>query len=582
MIKRDYNKAHSHAKSSLRAQAAIELAVFGAILIFVLGSVIRSAVGNSYQQNQALKGMRMAMMASFQGSQSDANGHPKSLSRNSASILFVEDRLAPEVTKYGPLERSPEIANGSGSFSYQMLYPLDATEVGSNLPIMDVYINGQQFPFTMASYATKTFSYPPSCGSPPGPGQGPYTAYPLTTQQCQYNQCLRNAREWVTYSDPTTSPPTTQTYKLFYSQAVNGTPQFSVYPPTLAAQSHPVKDMELSGDVTLPGTNLPPGVTTNINGDMEFDLLRNGNYAAVEQQLPLCTCTNPPTGPAAGCSTYTCPVPCAATCTTCINNNCTQDSNPSDSCTPSCPKGSQYTCPVATSTMAKNCLRADMTWQWYATAGTTASLIGLDADNQQYPSYDIDGRLKTVTIYNITGWNKNDPTGAVTVSYEDPQGGDIDGSWDSNSCGPKPGLQNQFQIYTFTQNGTYFQIKEGKLYNPETGQVVRSVNQRNNVDLIQRQIQLSNNTGRFCSIPSPSQPTQACPAGSVYQGVTCASPNPVEVCVDGVNSTCFSSQQNIKSTCYDTSDNMIFVRSRLNDRRGRFWITNATGPLGIQ
>ena len=547
---------------SKKAQAAIELAVFGAILIFVLGSVIRSAVGNSYQQNQNFKAMRMAMMASFQGSQSDTSGNPTSISRNSASILFVEDRLSPDVTKYGSLESHPQIANGSGSFSYQMLYPLDATQVSSNLPTMDVYINGQHFPFTTASYVTKTFSYPsPSCGSAPGPGAGPYTTYPLTTQQCQYNQCLRNAREWVTYG--------TQTYKLFYSQAVNGTPQFSVSPPTCS--SHPCKDMELSSDVTLPGGNLPPGVPTNVNGDMEFDLLRNGNYAAVETQLPPCG--------AASTGSYTCPVTCAATCTgTCINNVCT-GTGATGSCTPACPSPHTGTCPTPTSANAASCLRADIAWQWYATAATTASLIGLSTTNQQYPSYDVDGTLKTVTIYDITGWKQNDPTGTVTVSYEDPAGGDIDSTWDNSSCGPKPGLQNQFQIYTFTEDGTYLQIKEGQLYNPETGQVVRSVNQRNNVDLIQRQIQLSNNTGRFCSI---AKPTQLCSAADGDMGVTCVSPNPVEVCVDGQNSTCFSSQQNIKSTCYDTSQNIIFVRSRLNDRRGRYWITDATGPLGIQ
>ena len=50
------------------AQAATELAVFGAILIFILGTIVRTAVGNSYTQNQNFKAMRMAMMASWQSS----------------------------------------------------------------------------------------------------------------------------------------------------------------------------------------------------------------------------------------------------------------------------------------------------------------------------------------------------------------------------------------------------------------------------------------------------------------------------------------------------------------------------------
>jgi hypothetical protein len=161
------------------------------------------------------------------------------------------------------------------------------------------------------------------------------------------------------------------------------------------------------------------------------------------------------------------------------------------------------------------------------------------------------------------------------VSYEDPAGGDIDSSWDTNTCGPKPGLQSNTQIYTFTKNGTYLQIKEGQLYNPETGQVVRSVNKRDTIDLIQRQIQLSNNNYRFCSGNTP----KSCVADDCKDYPV----NPVEACVSGTGGadSCFS-QTNIKKTCFDSSDNMLFVRSRLEDRGGRFWITDATGQLGVK
>jgi hypothetical protein len=188
-------------------------------------------------------------------------------------------------------------------------------------------------------------------------------------------------------------------------------------------------------------------------------------------------------------------------------------------------------------------------------------------------------------------------SGIPTVSYEDYQGGDIDSSWDSNSCGPKPGLQNESQIFTFTKKGntcsdgtacslgttcsdgtpcpqgTYLKVLEGKLYNPETNQFVRSANRRDTIDLIQRTVQLSNNTGRFCSGNTPLTTV----AGD---GVT---PNPVEVCIPpGAGENCFSSEQNIKSTCFDENDNMLFVRSRLEDRRGHFWMTNASGQLKVQ
>ena len=220
-------------------------------------------------------------------------------------------------------------------------------------------------------------------------------------------------------------------------------------------------------------------------------------------------------------------------------------------------------------------LRPYIAWQWSATAGTTPDLIGLDAANNQYPSYDIDGRLKSVTIYGISQDSSGDPI----VTYEDYQGGDIDSTWDLNTCGPKPGLQSGSEIFTFTNNGTYMQVKEGKMYNPETGQFVRSANQRDSIDLIQRTIQLSNNTGRFCSMSSPTVPCGT--AGDADLGVTCVSPNPVEKCVDGTTDNCFNGS-NIAMTCYDTSQNTIYVRSRLANKGGHFWQTNASGQLQVQ
>jgi hypothetical protein len=248
----------------------------------------------------------------------------------------------------------------------------------------------------------------------------------------------------------------------------------------------------------------------NTNGDMQYDLLRTANYAAVDAQFPpVSSCAG--IGGAAG-------------------------------------------------------MRCYIAWQWAASAATNPSSIGLNTSSNEYPQYDIDGRLKEVTVYSI-GQTQD---GRPKVSYEDFQGGDIDGTWDLNSCGPKPGLQNGYQIFTFTKQGTYLQILEGKLYNPETNQFVRSSNQRDTVDLIQRIIQLSNNTGDFCNGATPLPAVNG-------------SPNPVEVCVPpGSNNGCFSSQQNIKSTCFDGNDNMLFVRSRLKDRRGHFWITDASGQLKVQ
>src|SRR5438128_1872976 len=140
-----------------KAQAAIELAVFGAILIFIWGTILRSATGTSYEQNQEFKAMRMALLASWKGTiQNPAGNHsepdkvPQVIARNSAQILFVEDRLSPDNGKYGSLERNPFMASGSGTFTYNLYYPitgdkgdLQPDDIHNSLPIMDVYINGQ-------------------------------------------------------------------------------------------------------------------------------------------------------------------------------------------------------------------------------------------------------------------------------------------------------------------------------------------------------------------------------------------------------------------------------------------------------
>ena len=233
--------------------------------------------------------------------------------------------------------------------------------------------------------------------------------------------------------------------------------------------------------------------------------------------------------------------------------------------------------PVGASVQNTANLRPYISWQWAATAATTAGMIGLNTSNNEFPTYDIDGRLKEVTIYSLSYTS----TGEPTVSYVDPQGGDIDPTWDANSYTPRPGLQNDAEIYTFTADGTYLQIKEGQLLNPESGQVVRSATKRDTIDLVSRTIQLSNNTGRFCPVGGGAP--LACIANDCADYPPATMPNPVEACaLGGSGGNCFSTEFNIKSTCFDLSNNMLYVRSRLQDLRGHFWMTNTSGQMKVQ
>jgi len=514
MLKKDHKNAQAATQAG---QAATELAVFGAILIFIIGTVVRSAMGSSYSQNQNFKAMRMAMLASWQGSETgQGEGASPNTSRNSASILFVEDRLSPDYNKYGDLDRNPFTAQGSGTFSYQLMYPLNqASDVLASLPIMDMYINGIHFPFTTANYVTNreisrsAFPSAPECAA-------------MAPNSCAANQCYRNLREWAggtgggvvkesSFATPAeaplvaplitidqacksgnpsaanqricqslvnactvfntlansniltsvtgtcatmTSPGTAQgilnsaftsigelqesqdwnnfknakepgnTYngyvasfpgqasynpyfdaieailqggfqgghKLFYDSAVNPggstvTSEFQTTAPT--CKSHPCKDAELSGDVPLsdyygnpipdPNNNNQPML--NKDGYMQYDLLRNAYYFS-----------NSPT-------------PCTS------------------SCPP--PVSDPHQFPANSSA---NDMRQYIAWQWVATAGVIGGgdtsggadpMIGLNPSNNEFPTWDIDGRLKDVTIYAIRQGNG----GAVDVDYQDPQGG---------------------------------------------------------------------------------------------------------------------------------------------------------------
>src|SRR3989338_50958 len=68
------------------AQTATELAVFGAILIFAVGFLIRSAMNFNYGQQAPLQAMRLALRESF------LSGQRRETSRNTASVLFIDDR----------------------------------------------------------------------------------------------------------------------------------------------------------------------------------------------------------------------------------------------------------------------------------------------------------------------------------------------------------------------------------------------------------------------------------------------------------------------------------------------------------
>jgi hypothetical protein len=129
------------------AQTATELAVFGAILIFLFGVIIRQSLSANFNQDQTLKALRVALQESFK---SGERGDP---SRNVANILYIEDRKTADFNKFGTLTRLPLVVSGSGSFTKNLFMPVDFGNQ-NELPIMDMFINGKHFTFTTAGFRT--------------------------------------------------------------------------------------------------------------------------------------------------------------------------------------------------------------------------------------------------------------------------------------------------------------------------------------------------------------------------------------------------------------------------------------------
>ena len=481
------------------AQTASELAIFGALLIFIIGAMVRSSVNAGYNQNQTLKAFRMALRASFDSSRSAADDGSGDVSRSNASILFLEDRTTPDADKYGSATRTPYIISASGTFSKNLMKTTDwGTPTGR--PLYDMHINGQYFIFMVADYREYDIS--------------------------------QNGSPWAT-------------------------PGFTKFIP--------------------PGTDWVPSCAKNLGCRRVYSMTpnigpKNPNWCISDCSGAATVCTNAcDTAHAAcvaGCPGGFAGLPCKAACGTtrsvcisaCPNGNMTEDDRfdlwrdglggPDD-------------VPAA--------LRASFSWQWVDVLATTRNISVALGKNT---SVDVDGDLKEEQVLEVVDrngktWNldkqpddKYSETPIDIVRVMDYQEGDMDFGYNTHDqkvlSKPVPGIGNDMQMYSYSQDGTYLAIQEGQPYNLSNN-FVTSIQKKNKLDLVQRTIQLSNDTGRFCRWDANFDPSR-------NQGV--------EACVPGSNG-CFA-PDNISRTCFDREKKILYVRSKILDLRGRKWITDIT------
>jgi hypothetical protein len=529
-------------------QAAIELAVFGAILIFVLGVIIRSALNASYLQNQNLKAMRMAMSTSFRHSEGLAGGGGGAgdASRNSASVLIVEDRLTANSAKYGAIDRTPFIFSGSATHSRNLFLPVDADE-DFNMPVFDVFVNGIHFPFSTAKFKRVCLAETEGeCGVKDVDYDefAPVTWDPLCATQCPTSVALRPQGCPACPEEQLPGCPT-----CVMCPAGPPGPPCTVPSPTCPPASCPVCESPSAVGCARLYSRVP-------------------NHPLIEKW-----CDHD-----GGALVNQCPV-----------NNISADErfDLDRSGGPDVP-GTQGT------------PRSEFSWQWFAvmafdeTRDAKKTFLNFaegltTSDNSQNLEVDIDGDIKTERIME---YSEVLPAGVITkVIVMDFQEGDMDFSINDGDTKPRPGFTRDVEMRTYTREGTYLLIDEGKLFN-DNRQYIRTAQKQDQIDIIMRFFQLSNDTGRFCynGVPTdwenpPVNPITGRPVVSGVEGLK----NPVEAC-----NNCFTTA-NMSKTCMFTGDlanldengnlnprhPMIYVRSRIENRRGRKWVTDRGGDTNI-
>lgn len=497
-------------RKKILAQAAVELAIFGAILLFVIGSILKLGFQQSVNMNQQLRAMRMALSESWKSAQGYYSGGVITMSRNSASFLIVEDRLSVDAgQRGGTRDRIPFFALGSGMFTQNLFLTLSWGN-HEDLPVFDLIVNGQRFPLGTSAFTTKTA---PASSS---------------LVQC--------------FQDGVAHTNDTRCWEPNCYTAINPTP-----PPATITKGcvvyfgRAVRDEDNFYDLG--------------NSDPYYNLIR-WRYDFGFNGIP----------------------------------------DPSVAPTPPTSEAEDR--------------RTALMWQWVPFAGVldtvtlTSDMINMKAVTfnaaniqQNRPDIDVDGDGETESVFSIQA-----PSGEVTsFNVLDAQEGDIDFTYMAKGPNDKQGLLDESQMYSRTYadpkvaEGTYFQIKEGKLYSTIDGQFIRNTARQDHVDLVMRVIRLNRDTHRFCCPTSASNWADwpGCSAATAGQPRGWGSilglmnlRNPVEVCVTrgaaDLYSPCFSAA-NIEKTCMEsdpdpssTSDTpLIFIRSRIEDTRGSRWLTRS-------
>ena len=594
-MKRFDNKSLPRRRS--QAQTILELAVFGALVIFMLGVIIRQAYQYGLNQNINLRAMRQALLMSFRYStgreiieQFPASSsyadvlraiHDNSWqtesgnrSRNTASILIVEDRLSPDSSKYGSVDRTPISINMSAVDSRNLFYQIDYGD-DFDLPRVDFFINGAHFPLTLGGYRHISVDYSSRTAQPWEDWEPECLSIPCFSGWAIPNPS--RCHPLCSTYDPDTYTCTSNTREII------GCPRFYKLIPNHQA----IREWCYVDDASFPGGCSASEADNNELDkawplERRFDLGRDGSIgAAADNDVPeeerqffawqwgrvLA-----------------------------YSEQDVDDDDYNSVFLPSVTDSRRRMLTIRSHVChdRTNCRREDI-----------EDLQEINDElTPQNVNIDVDGDFKLETVLAIA----YDSIGLITDLFiVDNQEGDLDFMHDTRDALRggylQPGLTSDLTMFTFINDGTVLEIDEGRLFetNGDTRQYVRSVQHRDHVDLIQRVLQLSHNTGRFCGqltniddvptrpasvdgLPNPvavccnqaaSGSSGACVDANGNSGTSCFDdPNIRETCMELTRLVCDNPET--RENCQPSANNIIFIRSRPQDRFGSKWITDVT------
>ena len=560
-----------------KAQTALELAVFGSILIFVMGATIRTVTGRAQQQNALLRATRMALSISHSSTETK-----EMAGRNMGSVLIVEDRLAAASSKYGTIDRMPFMMHGSGIHSVNLFMPIDYGD-DEDLPVFDMYVNGKHFAFRTAAF--KYVDLANSCAN----------AAPCHTDCVDETgalDCSNGSPYFYRGADVPAGPEYWE--DACFSSIVTTTttvPCADHTPPCppldcISCDSDSLESYQSTTEVissvgcaklyTIVNNHplIPQWCVAacpeNLSADERFDLDREDldaidPFTGVDIAPALLGDKSVPPGERLGFAWQwflVAPVIGEWQDTT-LNYD------------------------VARLTMDP---LTNLTSAVSSTVDTGEGMVLPGGENPpKNTSLDVDYDLKMENVMpnvkdgvqpNIVASNGM----ILQLGVMDSQEGDIDFTHnDSDELGGVEtfGFVKDINLYTSVRGGgavggTYLQIDEGQLYSSsgDTRQYIRTASKKDQVDLVERFFQMNNNTGGYCLVDEVTGTIslQSSADFSAHYGISPAELNPVEICSPSA-AGCFTSA-NIDKTCMDVSNNMIYIRSRLQDLHGRKWVTD--------